>query len=253
MNGKISNAFVDESGQHSFSPRSSDFFVMSAVVIDSSHGLHQAGELLAQIRRDLGRGPEDVLHWKQIKTHSQRLRAVQMIGLSSFITVSSVVVCKRRFTLPQPYWPNDGDTYLNTLAMLLKRLSWIAGNCGTVMRYTLAHIVRFKVATLRQHEAALRGTTYEIDWRALDPRGGAIDQPANNGHLQLADLAASAIAAAFEPDRYGNVETRYPVELAPRFYRRSDLTLSESGLKLYPNPGGTQEVRQAFPWLRELW
>jgi hypothetical protein len=251
VNGKSSNAFVDESGQPAFSPRSSDFFVMSAVVLQGGHSLHQAGEVLAQIRRDLGRGPEDELHWTNIKTHSQRVRAVQILGLSSFITMSTVVVCKRRFTLPQPYWRNDDDTYLNTLSMLLKRLSWIAGTSGTVMSYTLAHIVRFKLETLRRHEAALRGTTYEIDWSALDPRGGAIDRPANNGHLQLADLAASAIAAAFEPDRYGNVEPRYLLALAPRFYRRSDLPLTGCGLKLYPEPGGTQEVR-AFPWLGEL-
>ena len=247
-----SNAFIDESGQRSFSRKSSDFFVMSAVVLKGSDSLHQAGELLRQIRRDLRRGPEDVLQWKNIKTHSQRVHAVQIIGLSSFITLSSVAVCKRRFTLPQPYWQNDDDTYLNTLAMLLKRLSWIAGDCGTVMSYTLAHIVRFKLATLRRHEASLRKTSYEIEWSGLDPRGGAIDQPANNGHLQLADLAASAIAAAFEPDRYGNVEARYLRELTPRLYRRSDSALTECGLKLYPNPGETQD-RAAFPSLRELW
>lgn len=135
--------------------------------------------------------------------------------------------------------------------MLLKRLSWIGHDRGTVVSYTLAHIVRFKLETLRFYETTLRATTYEIDWRNLDPNGGAIDRPTQNGPLQLADLAASAVAAAFQPDRYGNVETRYLLEVAPRFYRRSGLALTASGLKLYPDPG-TQEVQRAFPWLHGL-
>lgn len=249
----MSKAFIDESGQRAFSRASSDFFVMSAVVVDEHDGLRQAVEVLEQIRRDLGRRPGDELHWKKIKTHSQRLRAAQIIGQSQFITLCSVVICKRWLTLPRPNWHNDDATYLNTLAMLLKRLSWIASDRNTVMSYTLAHIVRFKLEKLRRHEAALRATTYEIEWRSLDPNGGAIDRPARNGPLQLSDLVASAVAAAFQPDRYGNVETRYLVELAPQFYRRSGLALTMVGLKLYPaTRGGGDDIRVTFPWLQGL-
>ena len=226
---------------------------MSAVVLDGSDGLGQATELLAQIRRDLGRGPTDVLQWKQIKTHSQRLRAAQLVGRSSFLTVSAVVVCKRRLSFPRRHWSptNNDQTYLNTVGMLLKRLSWIASDRGGVMSYTLAHVVRFKTATLRQYEAALRATTYEIEWASLDPGGGAIDRPANCGPLQLADIAASAVAAAFEPDRFGNLEPRYLIELGPQIYRRSGSPLAVCGLKLYPELG-EEEVRQGFPWLAAL-
>jgi hypothetical protein len=114
----MSKAFIDESGQRAFSPKSSDFFVMSAVVFDRDDDLNRADELLGQIRHDLHRRPGDELHWRNIKKHSQRLRAVQLIGQSPFITLSSVVICKRRLTLPQPNWHNDDATYLNTLAML---------------------------------------------------------------------------------------------------------------------------------------
>lgn len=246
------HAFIDESGQRAFSRESSNYFVLSAVVFEGPDGLRQAGDVLTQIRKDLGRRPGDQLHWKRIKTHSQRLRAVQIIGQSSFITVSSVVVCKRRFSLPKPNWHNDNATYLNTLGMLLKRLSWIGLDRSSVVSYTLAHIIRFKLETLRQYETWLRTRTYEIEWTSLDPRGGAIDQPTRNGPLQLADLAASSIAAAFQADRYGNVETRYLLELAPRLFRRSGFALTSSGLKLYPDLGGIEEARRAFPWLNGL-
>ena len=247
-----SNAFIDESGQRAFTRKASDFFVMSAVIFDGL-GLDQSTDLLAEIRRDLGRGPSDVLHWKQIKTHSQRLRAVQLIARSSFVTVSAVVVSKRRLNFPNPYWAptNNDQTYLNTVGMLLKRLSWMSSERGRVMSYTLAHVVRFKIATLRRYEAALRASTYEIEWASLNPNGGAIDRPANCGPLQLADIAASAVAAAFEPDRFGNLETRYLVELGPKLYRRTGWPLTVSGLKLFPQLG-EEETRATFPWLGVL-
>jgi len=120
------------------------------------------------------------------------------------------------------------------------------------MSYTLAHIIRFKLEKLRKYESRLRETTYEIEWKSLDPNGGAIDRPAKNHYLQLADLVASAIGAAFHPDDYGNVEPRYLVELAPRFYRRNDLALTDSGLKLYPTIARGDEVQEIFPWMQGL-
>lgn len=74
----------------------------------------------------------------------------------------------------------------------------------------------------------------------------------HDGPLQLSDLVASAVAAAFQPDRYGNVETRYLLELAPQFYRRNGVALTAAGLKLYPAMTGGDETRGTFPWLQGL-
>src|SRR5215467_4719268 len=98
--------------------------------------------------------------------------------------------------------------------------------------YTLAHIVRFQIAKLREYEARLRADrNCSIKWDYL--RAGKIDQPHRVEELQLADIAASAIAAAFECDRFGNTEPRYLIEMAPRLYRQAG-NLTSYGLKMHP-------------------
>ncbi len=231
----VFRAYIDESGQRASTAASSDHFVMSAVVV-RRRALAQTTALLAQIRQDLGRGPSDELHWKNIKTHAQRLRAAQLLGLSSDITISSVVVCKRKFG-PSVSLKDEDRAYLYTLRFLLERLSWFARDRSGVLGYTLAHIVRFKLTTLRQYEArlrAMRPPDCRIDWASLDPHGGRIDQPSRLEQLQLADIAASATACAFEPDKFGNTEDRYLREMAPRLYRYPGGAITSYGLKMHP-------------------
>jgi hypothetical protein len=85
-----------------------------------------------------------------------------------------------------------------------------------VLSYTLAHIVRFKIAKLRTYEQILRqAPDCQIAWSWLDPAGGALDQSNRVELLQLADAAASATFAAFEHDTFDNTETRYLAEMSP--------------------------------------
>ena len=243
-------AYIDESGQRASTAASSDHFVMSAVVVQDS-ALAQTGTLLAQIRRDLGRRPGDELHWRNIKTHAQRLRAAQLVGLSSDLTISSVVVCKRKFG-PGVSLKDEDRAYLYTFRFLLERLSWFARDGGGVLCYTLAHVVRFKLSTLRQYEVRLRAMgppDCRIEWASLDPRGGRIDQPSRLEQLQLADISASATACAFEPDKFGNTENRYLREMAPRLYRYPGGSITSYGLKMHPWNATSQA---AHPWASTL-
>lgn len=239
------HAFIDESGQRARSDASSDNFIMSAVVIPEDR-LADAATLLELVRADLKRHPGHALHWKNIKSHTQRLRACQLLAEADWLTISSVVVCKRH--LPgEPL--NDDLAYLFTLRYLLERLSWLAREHDTELAYTMAHVVRFQIAKLREYEARWRAEPdCEIAWSHLDARGGQLDQPSRIEHLQLADLAASATGAAFNKDEFGNTEIRYLQELAVRLYRRNGNLLSY-GLKLHP---GRDSTKAAYPWVAAL-
>lgn len=231
MSVQALHAFIDEAGQRARTPTSSRHFVMAAAVIPDEH-LASSANLLAQLRNDLGRRPGDTLHWQSLKGHSLRLHAAKTIGSTQWITVSSVVVCKTHLT---GGLLNDDQSYLYTFRYLLERLSWLAREQRRELRYTLAHIVRFKLAKLRQYETALRNVPEcQVFWPALDPRGGRIDQPSRVEQLQLADICASAVFRAFEPDEYGNTEPRYLRELAGRLYRRGAAPLTSYGLKIHP-------------------
>jgi len=176
-------------------------------------------QLLAQLRCDLGRRPGDALHWVNIRGHGQRLHAARSLGQAAFLTISSVVVCKRHFN-PDGVIHEEDVSYLYTLRYLLERLSWLGRLRGGV-------------------HARLR-------WSYLRP--GRIDQPQRVEELQLADLAASATAAAFEPDRFGNTEPRYLREMAPRLYRHNG-NLTSYGLKMHPWSAAAQA---AYPWVHAL-
>lgn len=240
-------AFIDEAGQRSRSPRSSDHFVMSAAIIDEEH-LGEAADCLAKLRVDLGRRPSNHLTWKNLHGHSPRLHASKVLGMQPWLTISSVVVCKRHIT--QGIDEIDDDrAYLYTVRYLLERLSWQARDRGRQSTFTLAHVIRFKKEKLREYERLLReDPDCKISWASLSPRGGQIDQPQRLEYLQLADLAASATFAAFEPDRYGNTEQRYLENFAGRLYRRGG-NLTSYGLKMHPWCAST---KTAYPWVAAL-
>lgn len=239
------HAFIDEAGQRSSSKYSSDHFILSAVLIDELQ-LPAAAALLAGLRTDLRRQPGQMLHWQKIRAHADRLHAAKSLGQAPWATVSSVVVCKRHLTGQL----NDDLAYLHTLRYLLERMSWLARDRGRELHYTLAHIVRFKIEKLREYEAQLRrDTKCQVAWGAVSAHGGRIDQPSRVEMLQLADIAASATGAAFEPDIHGNTETRYLQELGPRLYRRGSAPLTSYGLKMHP---WSETTKAAYPWVATL-
>lgn len=240
------HAYIDESGQRARTPNSSDHFVMTAVVFAEEYS-DDAAKLLNRLRLDLGRRHGDHLSWKNLKSHQERLHAAKTLGEQDWLTISSVVVCKRHLTGNALH---EDHAYLYTLRFLLERLSWLARDQRRVLDYTLAHIVRFTLAKLRAYEAKLRLLDgCEIAWGHLDDHGGRINQPQRLEQLQLADLAASATAAAFEPDRFGNVEPRYLQEFSQRLYRRGSAPLTSYGLKFHPF---TEKVKAAYPWVAAL-
>jgi hypothetical protein len=158
---------------------------MSAVAF-SDAAVGAVAKLLEKLRADLGRGPGQELHWSKINTHQQRLHIAQTIGSAGFLTISSVIVCKRHFSPGQQPMAED-PAYLYTLRFLLERLSWIARDTGYDLEYTLAHVVRFKVASLREYERLLRAMPYpecRIAWGVIKAPG-QIDQPARVEALQL--------------------------------------------------------------------
>ncbi|CAN5241613.1 hypothetical protein BH09ACT1_BH09ACT1_07140 [soil metagenome] len=219
---------------------------MSAAVIRDIN-LPLVASSLDELRTSLGKQANWYLTWKNIRTHSHRLHIASSLAGRTWLKVVAVVACKHH--LP-PGALNESQIYLYQLRFLLERLSWLGRQHRQVVSYTLAHIVRFKLAELRHYEEQLRGMNTEIDWVWLDPKGGSIDQPQRVQELQLADLAVSAIGTAFNADHFGNVETRYLTTLNPRFYRpNARSAVTSYGLKMHP---WNETTKAAYPWIAAL-
>jgi len=244
------HAFIDEAGQRGHSPKASKTFVLSAAVMEDDD-LGAAADWLAALRADLDRRPGDTLHFQNLKSHAQRLHACKSLGEADMFRVISVIVCKD--ALAEARRLNDDQAYLYTFRLLLERLSWLARGERACLDYTLAHIIRFRIAKLRQYEANLRaqGGRTTVAWEYLAEGGGQIDQPNRIEMLQVADLAASATFQAFEPDAFGNTETRYLLEMLPCVwtYGTSSTRYTSYGLKVHP---WAETTKAAHPWVATL-
>jgi hypothetical protein len=118
-----------------------------------------------------------------------------------------------------------------------------------VLSYTLAEIGQFPLPKLRRYEEILRDLPdCTVEWASVDAAGGSINQPQRLEYLQLADIAASATAQAFEPDAHGNVEPRYVHELRPSIYRYGTGANSYTsyGMKMHP---WNARSKAAHDWL----
>jgi hypothetical protein len=240
-------AYVDEAGDLGFSPRSSRYFVASAVIVyDKKDG--QLRSELAGLRSSLGRRPKHALHFVKF-SHSKRLKAVQDVANSCLASIANVVIHKD--LIGQPYavreaagiaWPNP--IYLWALRLLLGRISrCVDEEGGDEAVVTFSQLKGFRPRKLHDYRVALEASSgVDIRWSVFESHPFRIDGPNAVELLQLADITASALFRAIEPDRFGNPEPRYLHELRPKLYRRAGANITSYGLKTFPtevsNPDG---------------
>lgn len=231
--------YVDEAGDRGIAQRSSRHFVMSAVIVKDGDDSAVRAELSA-MRAALGRDPAHVLHFQKF-SHAQRLKACQDLCGSRLSCVTSVILCKRGFTSPQPdgtlaFITNPDPMYLWAVRLLLERVSWyVRDQGGGPSIVTFAHVRRFPKHKLHDYRGALERSTTNIWWPSFEGHPFRIESPGKIENLQLADIAASALFRAIEPDEFGNVEPRYLNEILPKVYRRGAASISSYGLKVFPN------------------
>lgn len=239
--------YIDEAGDRGTAPGSSKYFVVTAVVVDDDKDA-LAREALLQLKRLLGRRPEDILHFRNL-THSQKVKACQTISSLPIDGFASVIVCKKILSTPFPsgglaYIAQPDPMYLWAIRLLLERVSWLIRDTGEgTSIVTFAHLKRFKAVKLHSYREALRHSPTSIHWPSFEGHDFRLSAPSKTHLLQVADICASALFKAVEPDEYGNPEPRYLTELRSIIYRRTSGLLTSYGLKVFPNaeaePGGS--------------
>lgn len=142
------------------------------------------------------------------------------------------------------YISQPDPMYLWAIRLLLERVSWfIRDTGGGSSIVTFAHLKRFKTSKLHSYREALRHSPTSVHWPSFDGHQFRLNAPHAVDMLQLADIGASALFKAVEPDRYGNPEPRYLAELRPIVYRRPPGPVTSYGLKVFPavegEPGGS--------------
>ena len=234
-------AFVDEAGDRGLSERATDHFVLTAVVVRASN-LPRLNDSIAELRAKTGRQPGEVLHWRKMRDPHRSLAASELGQMP--LRVVSVIVCKRHLTGLE----TEERMYLFALRLLLERMSWLARAHRCSLHYVLAHIVRFRLSTLREYEDRLRRIETQIHWPAI-AAPGHIDQPSRGEQLQIADVAASAVFRAFEPTSDGATNPNYRRSFGPLLYRNNTSPIWSYGLKLLPF---SRDYLTRHPWIHDL-
>lgn len=79
-----------------------------------------------------------------------------------------------------------------------------------------------------------------INWDVLAPEDIRVENHSTRAGLQLADLATSATYKAFEPNLYGDVESRYAQIISPRYIQSSGRKVG-CGLTIVPRTSSARE------------
>jgi hypothetical protein len=230
--------YVDESGDRGMRPESSEYFVVAALIVKDA--LASLRTDLARIRRDMGRPTGGRLHFRKM-AHASKTKVTRELGASPNVAaVTSVIMCKRHITDPSmpggaAFISIPDPMYLFALRMLWERTSWYVRDHGDGQaKVSFAQIKHFKIDKIHRYRSRLERLETKIHWPSFAGHPFVMRGMDELELLQLADTAASAIASAIEPNRFGDTEDRYLKNLAPKLYRYRSSPLTTYGLRVFP-------------------
>lgn len=239
--------YVDEAGNRTISAASSRYFVVSAVMVHESHN-DAVREQLSDLKVELGRHRHQVLHFRNLN-RPKRLQAATAVAGFRMAPIMSVIIDKDRIGEERPagdmsYIAQPDPMYLWALRLILERVSWYARDKQKQdVRMTFSHVQGLKVGKLMAYREALEkqrdSDEMKVEWDLFDAHRFAVASTKSVDLLQVADVAASSIFQAVEPERDG---AAYLDALKPKLYRRPPKEITSYGLKVFPDttalPGG---------------
>ncbi|WP_375143773.1 DUF3800 domain-containing protein [Acuticoccus sp. MNP-M23] len=237
-------AYIDESGDDGLSDfrtpgqrgGASRWLVISACVIRASRSLDAVGWRDEALRL-AGRTSRE-LHFHKL-SHSQKKVVAAAIARKELRF--SAVLGKKDTSEASPF-TRKNQLYWYLTRYLIERISWLCRDFrGRVregdgrVQITFARRGGMDYKDFQSYLFNLRDNMdTTIHWPVIDIDSVTATEASRLASLQLADCGARAVAEAFEPDMYGNVEGTYIRALRPRLYHRSGNYMSY-GLKLLPS------------------
>lgn len=257
-------AFIDESGDEGLDKPfrgigdeggPSNWLVISACLFRKTHSLDAVDwrdEALSKMPKQ-----KRQLHFAKMN-HGQKLATVQTLATKPLRSLS-VIAAKQ--PIPEGIYTGKNQLYFYMTRYLIERLSWLCRDHRPHARegdgrvaITFSRRGGMQYDAFRAYLEHLKNDTsgdVNIHWPVIDIDAVTAADHSRSASLQLADVIASAFAAGFEPDRYGNCEPRYAETLKPVTYNRGKNFLSY-GVKLVPKPEDCGLNAQQIKML-EIW
>jgi hypothetical protein len=179
------------------------------------------------------------LHFVDLN-HGQRVAAC--LKLSELpVRITSVLAAK--LPIPKDVYIEKNQLYFYMTRYLIERISWLCrdmrklvpeGNGSVEIMFSRRGGMSYN--DFRDYLILLKDNGRDdirIHWPVIDISAVSAQDHSRIAALQIADIAASSISSALEPDRFGNCEARYANSLKNITYNRHRNYLSY-GLKIVP-------------------
>lgn len=246
----VIHAYIDESGDDGIKAGSSDWFVLTALMIPARSG-PALGLATNRVKQRVGRQGK-TLHWREL-SHSRKKAVIDELKTEDFVFTS--VLTDKRHPEITTRGLRGKRLYFYSFRLLVERISWFTdefgrgeANSALLFPETRTHLSYDELKDYLSYiqtlpDCQIRPNT--IADVAPRPKG-------SNLILQLSDSVSGAVYDAVQ-FKYGTIEEGYLLGLADKLYRRQG-RLWGYGLKVQPYK--RHEVPSLFlnmyPWMSKI-
>jgi uncharacterized protein DUF3800 len=225
------HAFVDESGDDGFSPSSTEWLVISAIIVNLPAS-PRLSDKWDGCKVHVHRRPQDRLHWKKLDHPAKKALLLKLSSIG--FTIVTIAAHKRALTKEQELRLSCPSLYFFATKFLTERLSWFARDRNSRIHVTFEDRPQVNFADLKNYIFTVLPRTNanaQISYPHL--HGFNSKHHSQERRLEMADCIASSIANGLNVDAYGAVETSYAISLLSRMWERNG-NLYSYGLKIIP-------------------
>lgn len=211
--------YIDESGEEGFSPTSSEWFILGAV-------LHRDGvaptvrTAYADFKEQFGKEDSWYFHFVK-KQHHERLGFIRhMVGRVPYRGFA-IAIHKPSIRKPENF-QRKYFLYFYALRFLLERVTrWCENHNGGSLLVKLSSRRGLTAENVVEYLARVQDSPFvtqdKMCWDYLFSDAFEVVPNKDLIGLQMADCVASSVSQAVEYSEYSTLETRYILEMAPMF------------------------------------
>ncbi len=261
MSGKEFNACIDESGDEGFKEGSSQWFIISSVVVDKTNDINVA-RVINDIKTRLWQAQiTKPLHWVKLD-HKKKKVAISEISKHNFVLFS--VAMEKKYLDRQRFdsrYHSENRAkfrwamYFYAARLLIERICRYAEQQEAKVNLTFENRGSISYSALRDYLTLM--TVYPGPYKAPTIKRETIKSlKAENKQtrklLQVADICSGALYDALHINQYGDIEDSYLLNVADKFYR-VDGRLLGYGLKLFPRTmTEIQKEYNCYGWMAKI-
>lgn len=243
MPENILNAYIDEAGDEGFKPGASQWFIISAVVVQQANDRAFASVINKIKYRLWGNITRQPIHWVRLR-HEKKRVVIHEICQHEF-TLFAVALEKKYLVRERFDSHYDRENrmkfrwamYFYATKLLVERICKYAERQGARVNLIFENRSSISYRDLRDYLTFMTDYPGPYSRRPTIPRRMIKSVEPHNKEvkklLQVADVCSGALKDALEINQYGDIEESYIMGLAEKF-DRSGGKLWGYGLKLFP-------------------